>query len=214
MEEGEGGKALTNIEDFMDFYRRVPRPNMIFSVIGDSDNLIPKPWPKSRFQQSLIYAAKAAGECWILSKGEPLTVSKIIREMMEEHIYLEKAASKSLRLISVPSKPVEDTGLYFDLPEVLEDDGDQAKKNQTHQNDSNFVNLSVPSEVEDYLEFRIKLERTLERPTDKERNALVVILVEGDLSTVDHVKLATENGIPVMFVKGTGGLADLMSISM
>ncbi|XP_062585980.1 transient receptor potential cation channel subfamily M member 5-like isoform X2 [Saccostrea cucullata] len=211
MEEEEGEKTLTYI---MDFYGRVPRPNMIFSVIGDSDNLIPKPWPKSRFQQSLIYAAKAAGECWILSKGEPLTVSKIIREMMEEYIYLDKAASKSLRLISVPSRPVEDTSLYFDLPEALEDDGDRDKKNQTHQYDSNFINLPVPSEVEDYLEFRIKLEETLERPTDKERNALVVILVEGDLSVVDHVKLAIGNGIPVLFVKGTGGLADLMSISI
>ncbi|XP_062569573.1 uncharacterized protein LOC134231602, partial [Saccostrea cucullata] len=46
------------------------------------------------------------------------------------------------------------------------------------------------------------------------RNALVLILVEGDLSAVDHVKLATENGIPVVFMKGTGGLAGLLSIAM
>ncbi|XP_061195246.1 uncharacterized protein LOC133203486 [Saccostrea echinata] len=219
MEGEEQKNALTSIEAFMEFYSRVPRPNMIFSVIGDSDKLIPKQWPKSRFQQSLIYAAKAAGDCWILSKGEPLTVSKILREMMEEYIYLEKPVRKDIRLISIPSKPVTDTGLYFDLPEVLENDWDQYRKrktltSETRWDDSFYVDLFIPSVGEDYLEFRFELERTLERPAEKEKNALVFILVEGDLSAVDHVKQATENGIPVMFVKGTGGLADLLSISM
>ena len=37
------------------------RPNMIFSVIGDSNNIVPKVWPKSRLQQSLTNAARAAG---------------------------------------------------------------------------------------------------------------------------------------------------------
>ncbi|XP_062617595.1 uncharacterized protein LOC134279255, partial [Saccostrea cucullata] len=203
------------------------QPNMIFSVIGDSDNLIPKPWPKSRFQQSLTYAAKAAGNCLILSKGEPLKVSKIVREMMEEYIYLEKPARPNLRLISVPSKPVEDTGLYFDLPEVLEFDENQSNNNESrgkgkdkdeeaeiYADDSFFCKLPARTADEDYIDFRAELERTLERPTDEERNALLLILVEGDLSAVDHIKLATESGIPVVFMKGTGGLADLMSIAM
>lgn len=43
------------------FYDGQTRPNMIFSVIGDSENFIPKPWSKSRFQEALIYAAKATG---------------------------------------------------------------------------------------------------------------------------------------------------------
>ncbi|XP_062617598.1 transient receptor potential cation channel subfamily M member 2-like [Saccostrea cucullata] len=201
------------------------QPNMIFSVIGDSDNLIPKPWPKSRFQQSLTYAAKAAGNCLILSKGEPLKVSKIVREMMEEYIYLEKPARPNLRLISVPSKPVEDTGLYFDLPEVLEFDENQSNRDEGqgqgkdeeaefYADDSFFCKLPARTADEDYIDFRAELERTLERPTFEERNALVLILVEGDLSAVDHVKLATENGIPVVFMKGTGGLADLITIAM
>ena len=37
------------------------RPNMIFSVIGDSNNIVPKIWPKSRLQESLTNAARAAG---------------------------------------------------------------------------------------------------------------------------------------------------------
>ena len=34
---------------------------MIFSVIGDSYNIVPKVWPKSRLQDSLTNAARAAG---------------------------------------------------------------------------------------------------------------------------------------------------------
>ena len=34
---------------------------MIFSVIGDSYNIVPKIWPKSRLQDSLTNAARAAG---------------------------------------------------------------------------------------------------------------------------------------------------------
>lgn len=36
-------------------------PTMVFSVIGDSDNLVPKLWPKSVFQQALIEAGKTGG---------------------------------------------------------------------------------------------------------------------------------------------------------
>lgn len=36
-------------------------PTMVFSVIGDSDNLVPRPWPKTVFQTALIDAAKSGG---------------------------------------------------------------------------------------------------------------------------------------------------------
>ncbi|XP_061195247.1 uncharacterized protein LOC133203487 [Saccostrea echinata] len=225
-EEMERDEWRKRIKSFVTKVYSKSLPNMIFSVIGDSDNLIPKPWPRSRLQQSLTYAAKAAGNCLILSKGESLKVSRIVREMMEEYIYLEKPAKSNLRLISVPSKHMEDNSLYFDLPEVAEVEEKQSKEDQNNEEknqdeeeerfevDGFFYKLIADSADEDYIEFRFELERTLEMPEDEERVALAIILVEGDLSTVDHVKLATESGIPVVLVKGTGGLADLLSISM
>lgn len=36
-------------------------PSMVFSVIGDSDNLVPKLWPKPMFQKALVEAARAGG---------------------------------------------------------------------------------------------------------------------------------------------------------
>lgn len=36
-------------------------PTMVFSVIGDSGNFVPRPWPKTVFQTALIEAAKSGG---------------------------------------------------------------------------------------------------------------------------------------------------------
>ncbi|XP_048771384.2 transient receptor potential cation channel subfamily M member 8-like isoform X2 [Ostrea edulis] len=192
------------------FYDGQTRPNMIFSVIGDSENFIPKPWSKSRFQEALIYAAKATGGSWILTNGEPLKVSKTIHEMMEEYVYLAASNKKSaIRLISIPSRAVEDTSLYFDLPEAFEEDNSSSKS----KDDEVFMTFFEGKELSDvdYIEHRFAIEKTLEKPKPGEKNALVIILVEGELSAVEHVKLATKNGTPVVVVKGTGGAADLLA---
>lgn len=36
-------------------------PSMVFSVIGDSDSLVPRRWAKNVFQTALIEAAKSGG---------------------------------------------------------------------------------------------------------------------------------------------------------
>lgn len=36
-------------------------PTMVFSVIGDSDSFVPRPWPITVFQTALIEAAKSGG---------------------------------------------------------------------------------------------------------------------------------------------------------
>ena len=42
--------------------------------------------------------------------------------MVEQYIYLQSEQTPSIRLISIPTKPVDDETLYFDLPEKYEDD--------------------------------------------------------------------------------------------
>ena len=36
-------------------------PAVVLSVIGDSDNFMPRPWPRAAFQTALIEAAKSGG---------------------------------------------------------------------------------------------------------------------------------------------------------
>lgn len=55
-------------------------PTMVFSVIGDSESFVPRPWPKTVFKTALIEAAKSAGETWILFRGNDEGVSKIVKD--------------------------------------------------------------------------------------------------------------------------------------
>jgi hypothetical protein len=36
-------------------------PTMVFSIIGDSDSFVPRPWAKTVFQTALIESAKNGG---------------------------------------------------------------------------------------------------------------------------------------------------------
>ncbi|XP_078309609.1 transient receptor potential cation channel subfamily M member 8-like [Crassostrea virginica] len=202
---------LDEINTFIDihYYQEdgQERPNMIFSVIGDSYNIVPKIWPKSRLQDSLTNAARAAGKSWILSRGEPTKISKTVREMVEEYVYLEtplNSTKSPVRLVSIPSKPVDDETLYFDLPEKYEDD---------KTNEKFLLNLNGGRNLSDmdYILFRLNLEKRLSNPKVKDKTAVVIVLVEGDLSAIEHVKLAVENNIPVVIIEGTGGAADLLA---
>nr|XP_022302424.1 uncharacterized protein LOC111110290 [Crassostrea virginica] len=117
--------------------------------------------------------------------------------MVEQYNYLEQTSS--IRLISFPTKRVDDETLYFDLPENYE------------QTDETFLCTLDEAPESEYIEFRLYLEMSLQRPSKNEKNALVIVLVEGDLSAIEHVKLAVENNIPVVVIEGTGGAADLLA---
>lgn len=41
---------------------------MVFSVIGNSDSFVPRPWPKTLFQTALIEAAKSGGGILLLKE--------------------------------------------------------------------------------------------------------------------------------------------------
>lgn len=47
-------------------------PTMVFSVIGDSDSFVPRPWPKTVFQTALIEAAKSGGGMELVTKEKKL----------------------------------------------------------------------------------------------------------------------------------------------
>jgi hypothetical protein len=49
-------KSWRNIQD-----KVKSTPTMVFSVIGDSNSFVPKPWAKTVFQTALIEAAKCGG---------------------------------------------------------------------------------------------------------------------------------------------------------
>uniref|UniRef100_K1Q1T2 TRPM SLOG domain-containing protein n=1 Tax=Magallana gigas TaxID=29159 RepID=K1Q1T2_MAGGI len=74
-------------------------PTVVFSVIGDSENFISKPWQTNVFQTALIEAARSGGDTWILYRGLESGVSKIISDAYRRYVNLKcslKSDSPSL----------------------------------------------------------------------------------------------------------------------
>lgn len=70
-------------------------PTMVFSVIGDSDSFVPRPWPTTVFQTALIEAAKSGGETWILYRGYDDGLSKIVKDAYQNYEEMEIKPEKS-----------------------------------------------------------------------------------------------------------------------
>uniref|UniRef100_K1PW66 Transient receptor potential cation channel subfamily M member 3 n=1 Tax=Magallana gigas TaxID=29159 RepID=K1PW66_MAGGI len=87
-------------------------PTMVFSVIGDSDSFVPKPWPKTVFQTALIEAAKSGGETWILYRGSDEDVSNVVSDAYQQYEDMEFGTKTSgisdpnrhIKLISIAGK--------------------------------------------------------------------------------------------------------------
>ena len=56
-------QIITDVKDAWEGIQTAVKstPTMVFSVIGDSDSFVPRPWPRTVFQTALIEAAKSGG---------------------------------------------------------------------------------------------------------------------------------------------------------
>lgn len=82
-------------------------PTMVFSVIGDSDSFVPRPWPKTVFQTALIEAAKSGGETWILYSGAEQGVSKVVRDAYKYYEDMEFKTKSFKKKINDPDRRVK-----------------------------------------------------------------------------------------------------------
>lgn len=79
-DEKQKKKKLVNIHS---------TPTMVFSVIGNSDSFVPRPWPTTLFQTALIEAAKSGGETWILFRKNDEGLSNVIRSAYQHYEAME-----------------------------------------------------------------------------------------------------------------------------
>nr|XP_034318676.1 transient receptor potential cation channel subfamily M member 2-like [Crassostrea gigas] len=189
-------------------------PTMVFSVIGDSDSFVPRPWPKTVFQTALIEAAKSGGETWILFRKNKEVVSNVIQEAYGHYEDMEFGEDKDeksigdpqrhIKLINIaPQKPLDDTSEDFNTEtwpceytkaiyeKIIGEDEDQLLEFEKHisKQEVSFFNP----------EMNIKM------PVP-----IAIIVCEGDLRTIVHVAKALKENIPVIIMKGSGKAADLV----
>uniref|UniRef100_K1PPB5 Transient receptor potential cation channel subfamily M member 5 n=1 Tax=Magallana gigas TaxID=29159 RepID=K1PPB5_MAGGI len=189
---------------------------MVLSVIGDSENLVPSPWPKTVFQMALIEAARNGGETWILYRGKEEGLSKVVREAYKSYEEME------FKTDSDKKKEMDDKDRHVKLIKIA------GIKNK----ESTSCNLKPAPTVEklqldsDFKtsigegdEFLWKFEKFVSEQTvaffshkmdTKMPVPIAVIVCEGDLKTIEHISIALKNEIPVIIMKGSGMAADLV----
>ncbi|XP_078311841.1 transient receptor potential cation channel subfamily M member 2-like isoform X5 [Crassostrea virginica] len=180
-------------------------PTMVFSVIGDSDSFVPRPWPTTVFQTALIEAAKCGGETWILYSGSEQWVSKAVRDAYLKYGNRE-FGTKNLKRLK------DDTNRHIKLISIT----DTKKKGNPIET---VVQCSCENEGLDsfLLEFE-KFVSEQEVSFFSQRNdfrmpiPIAIIVCEGDVQTVAHTAEALQHRLPVIIMKGSGKAADLILV--
>lgn len=188
---------------------RQSSPTMVFSVIGDSDNFVPRPWPKTVFQTALIEAAKSGGETWILYSGAEQGVSKVVRDAYKNYEDMEFKIERD-------GKQINDVNRHVKLICVPKNKSNSSSRNP--KSTKVEVKMTKPTTLEKDS-FLLSFEKFISEQTvaffSKEFDAkmpvpVAVVVCEGDIETVVHISKALESKLPVIIMKGSGAAADIV----
>lgn len=171
-------------------------PTMVFSVIGDSENFISKPWQTNVFQTALIEAARSGGDTWILYRGLESGVSKIISDAYRRYVNLKcslKSDSPSLDDVQRHIKLISFAGRQV-----------QTAASKTMQNETKAGKTDMF--LLDFEEFISRQKSVFSMPVP-----IAVIVCEGNIETIVHISDALDRKVPVIIIKGSGKAADLVS---
>ncbi|XP_056021813.1 uncharacterized protein LOC125651630 [Ostrea edulis] len=178
-------------------------PTMVFSVIGDSNSFVPRPWAKTVFQTALIEAAKSGGDTWILYRGHDYGVSSIVRDAYRKYSDSEFGSQSS-------GKDISNLQRHVKLISI-------AGKRAIAPSDLTQWNCTIdPRDKEQFLlDFEEYISNQevafFSHSIDLKMPVPVAILAcEGDISTIRHIAGALERKIPVIIIRGSGKAADLI----
>lgn len=191
-------------------------PTMVFSVIGDSDSFVPRPWPKTVFQTALIEAAKSGGETWILYRGREKGVSKIVREAYQSYGDMEfgnnneKISYVNGELKNKNAVDINSINRHIKLIGIAREEAfetvnlkDPYFETNGEENDKFLLEFEKFVSAQDVSFFSQKMDIKMPVP-------IAVIVCEGDIETIAHISAALENKLPVIIMKGSGKAADLV----
>nr|XP_034321515.1 transient receptor potential cation channel subfamily M member 2-like [Crassostrea gigas] len=178
-------------------------PTMVFSVIGDSDSFVPRPWPKTVFQTALIEAAKSGGETWILYNGKKHGLSKVVREAYKNYEDIEFKTRAAKNKISDPDRHVKLVNIAG--KEVSQNTSEKTTEFKTTLGEGQEFLLNFEKFVseQDVSFFSQQMDTKMPVP-------IAIIVCEGDIETIAHISKALQHKLPVIIMKGSGMAADLV----
>ncbi|XP_076101787.1 transient receptor potential cation channel subfamily M member 1-like isoform X2 [Mytilus galloprovincialis] len=203
-------------------------PGLVLAVVGDSDSFVPRPWNTAKFTSGLIDTVNGANKCWIIYRGGEDGVSSYIDKAFE----ISKLSTDKDSDTKKKEMPLKNEK-FIAIKPVLADyeDEDIVKEKRLPR----WTFLVRPSFVECkdegiqkykwFNEYSAKLLSLLSTKTtpllskkegDKETELsmkvpVLLIVVEGDISTIHQVKSVLEKNIPVLLIKGSGKAADFIA---
>ncbi|XP_056002332.1 uncharacterized protein LOC130049150 isoform X2 [Ostrea edulis] len=207
-------------------------PTMVFSVIGDSNSFVPRPWAKTVFKTALIEAAKSGGESWILYRGHANGVSDIVRDAYRNYGCMEFSVAADDKK---KTKKKGDKGKISHGKKNNEESGDKNKEKRENissvERHVKLVSISGDQTIKkksppEYREgtdagdgFLLKFEKFIseqevsffsQKMDFRMPVPIAIIVCEGDIETIAHISDALEMKLPVIIIKGSGKAADLI----
>ncbi|CAC5398362.1 unnamed protein product [Mytilus coruscus] len=199
-------------------------PGLVLSVIGDSESYVPKSWNTTEFESGLLQTVKGAKKSWIIYRGNNDGVSSLVDIALKgstlvDDNYMDQdnernGGNQKVTLVAI--KPWID-------PKNLEYSSTPEKENGRWIFQLKFE-PNCPDNKTELIWFNNYLANLLSELSRQYtplltneskvvlnmRVPVVIIAVEGDVSTIHQIKSCIQRNVPVLLVKGSGKAVDFI----
>ncbi|XP_052100110.1 uncharacterized protein LOC127734318 isoform X2 [Mytilus californianus] len=199
-------------------------PGLVLAVVGDSESYVPKPWNTTAFTSGLLQSIQGVKKSWIIYRGNNDGISALIYNAFRETTHTQPALRRRDKSIETTNENtlieirplteneeadddnVTEPDWLFTLKPVFDDLQTQMKYRWFNRYLSHFLEkLSA-----EYTPLLSKEEDEKELVLINMRVPVLMIAVEGDISTIHQIKSAVKRNIPVLLAKGSGKAVDFI----
>ncbi|XP_061181480.1 transient receptor potential cation channel subfamily M member 2-like [Saccostrea echinata] len=217
----------TNMRDVLHLLLNVwdmKKPNLLISVTGGTENFRMKSKLKDIFRRGMIKASTSTG-AWIITGGINAGVMRYVGEAMRDY-WLTAASTVPVVALGITTwgcvknrEDLQDTfgsGLWpatYTMTPTTDRNEKCLDPNHTH---FLLVDNGTNNQPGVEIKFRAALERAIANiktgnSQDDVFVPMILLLIEGGLDSLESVRESIRNGIPVVIVKWSGGLADILA---
>ncbi|KAJ8314194.1 hypothetical protein KUTeg_008755 [Tegillarca granosa] len=190
-------------------------PYMLLSVIGDSTEFQPKEWSKLSFQTAILETVNRAEECLVMyvQPGSGAMIGSLVENTLKNHsIGVDRFLTFRYRKTENDTfdNPM-DTGLCLYSHKLMTvcdlRSSRSVMKRKIPKPDHESIS-NIMFEIEKYFHEVGRIE--IEFVTEVDKVPVVLVLAEGDMTSIHHVLEAVKIDTIVYIIKGSGKAADVI----
>ncbi|CAF0941798.1 unnamed protein product [Adineta steineri] len=214
----------TAVVEFMQYGWRLPKPNLIISVVGGGNQCNMSAHLRKTFQRGLAVAA-ATTNAWLITTGAKVGVVKEVGEALNNYRYKSHKHVLDVPCIGICMWENINGNEQLDKLDVTDEnhvysyvvEHPQANRCELEPNHTHFLLFDGKSSDTNSLFLqRANIEKYARRINIESLNKdvpipIVMILVDGGLFSARSICQALESNTPLVVVKGSGRVADLVA---